>query len=700
MAANNWVAIYMFRKRLTILGFLLVSSATIAMEDDDLIALYDEEELISIATGTEKQIRFAPSVATVITSEDIKRIGARTLDEALESVPGLHVSRSFNRQDAIYSFRGIHTGQNPQVLLLIDGVRLQQLFSGARPYNFDMSTANIERIEIIRGPGSALYGADAFAGVISVTTKSAHGINGTTVGGRAGSFDTQEGWLSTHEEWGEIKVDLSLEYKSTGGDRDRVVKNDFQTSLLAGTPTEPTFAPGPLEMGAEYWSGRARFSAGHWFANLYTWNLVNAGVGSGGAQALDPVGHDEGYLHGIDFGFQDISLAEDIAFSTNVNVQALEIDAEFQLLPPGSTFAGFVFPVGVLGNPSIQEDSYSLSSVIDISSIDEHDIRVGVGLNRIELDAEETKNFSAGNFISLDFVSLQDVTGTDQVFIKDGHREHYYVYVQDEWSVANDWQATIGVRYDSYNQFGDSINPRAALVWATRHNLTTKLLYGRAFRAPSFSELFAENNPALLGNSELEPETIDTFEIAFDYSYSQNLQMAINLFHYRIKDLVEVPFNSEAINSVKQKGTGFEYEIEWAVSDQFDLIANYALHDAENRQTGRDIANAPRKQLYVSGQWTINENRSLSVTANWVADRKRIEGDLRKEIDDYVLVDLVFNSATALENLDLSLIAKNIFNEDAREPSTPGIVPAVPEIPDDYPEEGQSITLELTYSLD
>ena len=118
-------------------------------EVDDLIGLYDDEELISIATGTEKQVRFAPSVATVILADDIAKSGARTLDEALEMVPGLHVSSSFNRQDAIYSIRGIHTGQNPQVLLLIDGVQIAQLFSGARPYNYSLPIANIDRIEVV-----------------------------------------------------------------------------------------------------------------------------------------------------------------------------------------------------------------------------------------------------------------------------------------------------------------------------------------------------------------------------------------------------------------------------------------------------------------------------------------------------------------------------------------------------------------------
>ena len=105
-------------------------------EEDDLLSLYDDEELISIATGTAKQVRFAPSVATVITANDIKRIGARTLDEVLEIVPGLHVSLQFQRLAPIYSIRGVHTTENPQVLLLMNGERISSISNGGRPFSY------------------------------------------------------------------------------------------------------------------------------------------------------------------------------------------------------------------------------------------------------------------------------------------------------------------------------------------------------------------------------------------------------------------------------------------------------------------------------------------------------------------------------------------------------------------------------------
>ncbi|MBX2807697.1 MAG: TonB-dependent receptor plug domain-containing protein, partial [Cellvibrionaceae bacterium] len=130
---------------------------------------------ISIATGNEILIEDAPAIASVITAKQIKAMGARTLNEALKVIPGLHLSLSgLNRTDAIYSIRGIHNSSfNPQVLLLLDGTPITWPSQGGRPTRFSLPTSNIKHIEVIRGPGSAIYGADAFSGVINVITKHA-----------------------------------------------------------------------------------------------------------------------------------------------------------------------------------------------------------------------------------------------------------------------------------------------------------------------------------------------------------------------------------------------------------------------------------------------------------------------------------------------------------------------------------------------
>ena len=141
-------------------------------DEEALFGLYGDEEFISIATGSRQPIAKAPAVATVRTAQDIQNMGATDLDEVLETIPGLHVSRDpFGYQPA-YIFRGIYSKFNPQVLVLINGVPLTNLFHGDRGLIWGGMPVNaIARVEVIRGPGSALYGADAFAGVINIVTK-------------------------------------------------------------------------------------------------------------------------------------------------------------------------------------------------------------------------------------------------------------------------------------------------------------------------------------------------------------------------------------------------------------------------------------------------------------------------------------------------------------------------------------------------
>jgi iron complex outermembrane receptor protein len=138
---------------------------------------------------------------------------------------------------------------------------------------------------------------------------------------------------------------------------------------------------------------------------------------------------------------------------------------------------------------------------------------------------------------------------------------------------------------------------------STTHNLSSKFLYGRAFRAPSFSELFAQNNDSLIGNPNLEPETIDTYEVAFDYRPSYDIDLKLNLFLYQIKDLVEIQFGSQASNALEQSGQGFEFEMVWRATEQLKFVGNYALQKAEDDDSEADVPNAPQQQLYIRSIW-------------------------------------------------------------------------------------------------
>lgn len=679
--------------------------------DEELSPYYPDEEIISISTGTYKAMHLAPSVATVIRADEIKASGARMLDEVLETVPGLHVSTSSIRNSDIYSVRGIRTDWNPQVLLMVNGVPFNDYIAGSRPPLFRLPVENIALIEVIRGPGSAVYGADAFAAVINVITKEGLDVNGLTAGGRTGSFETRDGWLQYGGERAGWDLGLSLEYSRTAGDRDRVVQRDYQTELDMLFGTRASLAPGPLESGYELLNGSISLKQQNWSIWFNSWNLRDAGVGPGAWQALDPVGSQRNDQYTLAVGYKDAELADDWQLDSRFSYRLFDQLATYQILPPGAEVpvgadgnlcvtagcgpAGMVrFTDGVLGNPGGKQTEVRLEVAGLFEGWQDHRIRIAIGVDHDKLEPRETKNFGPGvidGSVSPVDGTLTDVTGTPYIFVKQRSREVQYLSLQDEWRFASDWELTAGVRHDDYSDFGGTTNPRLALVWETGYFLTTKLLYGRAFRAPSLTELYFENNPVIMGNPDLRPESIDMRELVFDYRPDPRKVFILNLYSYRADDLIEFE-DGTAQNSRAQDGRGLELEAKWYATNTLQLKGNFALQYAEDAEEGTVVANAPRRQLFLAAAWQPAPAWSYYGQANWVMDRQRAAADPRPPIGDNSTVDLSLRYQPPTRHWEFAASVKNVFDADNREPSDG-------KIPNDYPLAGRSLYLEAEYQL-
>ncbi len=676
---------------------------------------YRTDRLLLTATGSLQPVYRAPAVATVITADDIKKTGAVTLDQALEVVPGLHVGISpLNRLDPIFSIRGIHTGLNSQVLLLINNLPITKTFNGSRPNTFRLPVENIARIEVVRGPGSAIYGADAFAGVINVITKDNHDIDGVNVGGRLGSFGFHDGWLqygSTLSGW---DVALSVEHMNSDGDTDRIINSDQQTILDTIFGTNASLAPGPLETDFRILDASMMLRKDKWTCRLWGWTQEDAGLGASVAtQALDPVGNQNVDQFQADISYNNSDLVKNWEFDARLSYYYLKDKSFLQLFPPGtilpigadgninfSSPAGTVlFTDGLIGAPTLIDDQIATELTAIFSGFNQHEVRFGTGFKYFEEDTEETKNFGPGvidGTISPIDGTLTDVSNTPFVFMEKQIRRLVYLSLQDEWAFAKNWELTAGIRYDHYSDFGDTVNPRVALVWETLPELTTKLLYGEGFRPPSFSELFAINNPATIGNPNLEPETIKTVELAFDYQPTAKFRTILNLFHYKIDDLIEFVQDTGATtktaqNNKDQKGQGFEVEADWKITEDLRLYGNFAYQRSKNDDTGEIVADAPALQLYINPHWDFRTDWSLDGQLFWIGDRERASGDTRPDIKNNALINLTIRRQNIFDHLEAAVSVRNLFDENAREPATS-------VIPNDYPLDGRSIYGEIRFT--
>ncbi len=667
-------------------------------------------KVITIATGLPKALPKAPSVASVITAEEIEAMGATTLDEALERVPGLHVGITNTLLLPLYSFRGIHTQRNSQALMLMDGRPIRTMAAGSRPFFFHLPVAAISRIEIIRGPGSAVHGADAFSGVINIVTKNAGEIAGTHCGVRRGSFDTRNAWIQTGGNWGGIETAFTLEYFATDGDRDRVVSSDQQTIFDGLFGTSASLAPGRLATGFQIFNTNLELARGHWKMRLWHWHLEDAEMGSGVAEALDHEGRGDLELIQGDLEYLTPDLIENWELGARLNFHYSDGESRYDVFPPGTTLpirsdgnlgnpaAGIVtFTDGYLGTPGVKDRI----AAIEISALyhgwQNHNFRMAAGFEYQDEEPYESLNYGEG--IIDGTVSPIDGTmtkATDQnIFRRPHSRSIWHGSLQDEWAFALNWELTAGVRLDYYSDFGETINPRAALVWTAHPDLTAKLLYGRAFRAPGFADQYVTNNPVINGNPDLEPETIRTLELAFNFKPTSSLCLDLSLFGYRAKDLIDqVPdadsTTTTAQNAMDQKGHGFELEMDWKTNDTLRFNGNFAWQRSKDEETDARIADAPAKQVYLGGQWVFRPKWLLSPELHWVGDRARAAGDPRPDVKDYTLVNLTLRRKEIFKHWDFALLAKNLFDKDAREPSDG-------TIPDDYPLAGRSIMAELRY---
>ena len=678
--------------------------------DDEELALamvYGDKSSISLATGSPQPLRRAPAVATVITADEIAAMGATDLDEVLATVPGLHVARNNQTYNPLYVVRGIYSDLNPQTLVLQNGVPMTTLLVGSRGVIWGgLPVHNIARIEIIRGPGSALYGADAFAGVINIITKAAADVAGTELGVNLGAFGTRDAWVQHGSRVGPVGMAAYLRVGRSDG-FSRLVEADAQTSLDQLFGTRASLAPGPVHTGVgRAIDGGLDLTWGTLRLRLGLKQRDDVGTGAGVGAALDPYGQPASRrVHG-DLSWNDIIVAG--GWRLGATLSGLHYRQTFQrplqVFPPGA-FGG-AFPEGMFGAPFTWERQWRFSAVATYGGWDGHQWRLAVGHDELDMyRTRELKNFS--------FISSGPLTGLPtptpgaqvvefpvaQSFLEPHRRRIDYAFVQDEWSVARDWTLTAGVRRDRYSDFGGTTNPRAALVWDATLDLTAKLLYGRAFRAPSFAELYSINNPVTRGNPALKPETMRTVEAAFAWQARKNLQLNLSLFRYRMADIIRTtPLVGGAVafnNAGSQRGKGGELEVHWDLDRRLRVTGHWSFQRSVDESTKTDAGYAPHHRLHARADWQLDSGWQVGAQLLHVADRRRAAGDPRPPIADYTTADFTLRSPRMRSGWELTATLRNAFDADVREPS---VAPGA-SLPNDLPMPGRAWSVQAQYQF-
>lgn len=654
-----------------ILGICTLLPLNSYAEDKSKDSGTEQQRMLSIASGHPVRETISPGVTSVLTSEDIDRIGARRVTEVLEYLPGIHISGARDGVNVI-GIRGVYSESNQQVLLMVNGIPLRDGNIGGKPFLWDMPVKNISRIEVIRGPGSMLYGGDATVGVINIILKTGEELKGGDAGGFAGSNDTYEGWSEYGKKIGDWEYGFAFQGGSTTGNRGFIAQ-DSQTLLDRQFGTQLSNAPGFTNNGRDDYDARLniayketiRFRAGYQGFN-------NVQTGEGAVYALDNLGQSQSDIFTADLTSVN-SLAPNFNLETKAWLYHRSISTDFYFYPPG-TFGG-ALPLGANIQAKASTDSYGVSTQADFSGFKNHEIIVGTGLiyTRNNPFSNKTNFIITPNFVSQIPLTEQAALGITPI-AKVQERYNVHVLLQDEWNFLPDWYLTTGLRYDYYSDVRFGLSPRVSLVKNFNLYTTAKLLYGRSFRPPSFFELD-------FSDPVLKPETANTVEFQIEKKWSRSLKTRANIYWFEFDNFISsqinnglTPVNFE--NNPTINGTGVDSEIFYTINDSVNIALNYSFNGISNTVNNGFLPEHSAKAL---ANWEFLPGWRLGTQLDWVGERRRPINDPRPNLSSYFILGLTL-SGNVTDRLEFTVRVNNLTGAAAKEPSLSSIL-----LPGDVP---------------
>ena len=665
----------------------------------ELQLFYSKSELVVTPTRIPTPIAESPAIITVITQKEIRALGARTLKDIISLVPGFDVEIN-NVGNPVILVRGLRAYQDEKVLLMIDGHVVNEAHSEGFAWSFaDMPLGNVKRVEFLCGPGSAVYGKDAYLGVINVITFNAKPISKQSllnskfenyVSERFGSFDTSETSALWSHSWDKWSVTFYTRYFHTNGD-DRLVHKD----LLSVSPYYSRYSIAPAHV--EDWQDQTDLDLHVDYEDITThMRFLHKRQGP-------YVGITSVLANGSHRTIDDYFL--DIAWIKNLGA----ITPKIRLYSDRFTIDNLwvTYPSGFLGYSSYKQkqkgvfDDLGFEAQLRLNNFINHKIILGITY-RVQ-HQHDIKFYSTINPITLQSLGgFKDISSWANWASRDDNWDHSgSIYAQDTWNITHNLLLTTGLRCDCYfySHTKKVINPRIGLVWKAFKNTWIKFLYGQAFRAPSFLERFLANNIAYKGNPDLTPEKIYTGQIGIQSKFN-NTSVEADIFYSRFKDLIVLgpkPSQNQPStyeNSGRAYSEGFEIALKHKICSSLMLKSNYSFVYTKDEEIDGRSPGAPSHLANIVLEYKPLENTIISSRLFICGRRYRSPDDTRKHLPSYALLDLsllqkkIFHTAFSCQ-----LVIRNLLNQYYKDPAPTNGLPV------DYPRPGRTIYCILRYNF-
>lgn len=615
-----------------------------ANEPEDFFEMSIEDLMnIEVVTPSRKPqaIDTAPSNITVITEKEIRDSGAQTLADLLERLPGVYIPTQGHGEESIY-IRGVGERYNDKTLLMFDGYPFRDLYYYTYPLNATIPLANIKRIEVVRGPESSMYGTNALAGVINIITKDPQDIKSTELMTGIGSRGTEHHHVlwGTHSEDGGLSIlarylDADLGRIDTDEDgmpsgKTRFVKNDA------------------VHLKANY--RNIDFQAGYYRTEL-----------SDFMEAITDI-DEETQQH----AFFRLGYTRD--FSDRLNMRARAYSNLFWSDGEKLSYDG-----GVLDKrkeTSRQSDIFGLDVQWRYRVSQRNDFLFGVTHEREHLHHSWSREFdppgSAPAFTGW-ASSDQQPTPTEV------RTYNSAIYAEDEIRLIPEvLSLTVGARFDDYKQIGSRLSPRFGVVWTPWERTVVKLLYGEAFRSPSYRELYKQSDDGENeGDPHLNPEVMKTVELCVSHYLTDNHRFEVSLFQSRLEDFIKTVGDGNYTNLKHRDFKGIELGLRGRVpSADLRYFANCTFLGAKE-EDGKDIGGLPKQMFNFGLTYEGLKYVSISPYFRYVGKRNRpsnYQDDVdavnrRNHLGGYPIFNIAVRTKKTLHPFELAFVVQNVFDE-------------------------------------
>lgn len=591
--------------------------------EEELRWLQAEAVFTEIATKTKIEADLAPGIVTILDGDLLEKRGVRTVKEALMMVPGLDFGITANGSLKPI-IRAIGGGPR-NIKALLNGIPVNATLQGELVPLYYIPIEQIKRIEVIRGPGSSLYGQWAYGGVINIVTRN----DENRLFGRYGRFDAHYGGLiaSYKNSSGDAHISLNI----SGWERDRTNTN-AGSDIFAGTGISN--APGPVNDSREAYTVIATLD----YKDFYftgQFSTTDFGLHHGYTGALPPADNNRPQSETTwvyETGWER-EISHNINLKINIGLREYEWDSGVVwLLPPG-----LVTPGDMLGHSHYEEISYYSGVNLHWRVFDRHQLLIGLEFESIEM----RDIWQSVNYDPLTLAPLPDLTkfkGDKNWLDENRGRDILGVFLQDQIKISHRFTLNLGVRYDNYQDTDDKLSPRIAAVFRATDNHIFKLQYAEAFRPPSFLEMYSKNNPTASGYPDLEPELIDTWE--FQYIYKRPaFSGKVALFYSDLEKMIVLNADSYSnIGNARIRGGELEFTLK--PGSFLMLDANISYSDTEDSDTGRQIVGIANWLGSLGITYYPYKDFSLSLREHYVGKHHRDVQDKRPKMDDYSITSI------------------------------------------------------------